>query len=138
VIKGDEANGRLTTLNINNTLKSILNKVEVDPAGFMTKVTKVFINEVKEVMDLNGVGDLVGRINEDNAAAVRNTMIKFVYDKTKERISRVNLLNPSGYGSMLDIATGEAYLNTDENALEAELRNLKINVLSRIKEILVK
>ncbi len=138
VIKGDEANGRLTTLNINNTLKSILNKVEVDPAGFMTKVTEAFINEVKEVMDLNGVGDLVGRINEDNAAAVRNTMIKFVYDKTKERISRVNLLNPSGYGSMLDIATGEAYLNTDESALEAELRNLKINVLSRIKEILVK
>ncbi|WP_291765355.1 hypothetical protein [Caldivirga sp. UBA161] len=139
IIKNNDANsGELTNLNVNDVLGLILSRLEAAPSSFMVKVTNAFINEVRDVMNLNGVGDLIERINEDNVTAVKRIMIKFVYDKVRERISRVNLLNPIGYESLLDIATGEAYINTSENALEAELRNLKLKALTRIKEILVK
>ncbi|WP_156769792.1 hypothetical protein [Caldivirga maquilingensis] len=138
VIKNNDSGSELTGFNVNDVLRLILSKLEADSSSIMSKVTKAFINEVRGVMSLNGVDDLIERINEDNVTNVKRIMIKFVYDKVRERISRVNLLNPTGFESMLDVATGEAYINTSENALEAELRNLKMSTLIRLKEVLIK
>ena len=138
IIKNNDEGNSSGNFNINDVLGLILSRLEASPSSFMAKVTNAFINDVKDVMKLNGVDDLIERINKDNVAAVKRLMIKFVYDKVRERISRVNLLNPTGYKSMLDIATGEAYINAAEDTLEAELRNLKLNTLTKIKEMLIR
>jgi hypothetical protein len=116
----------------------VLSKLETDPQWFMNRVSELFARDVEQAFSAGGIGELARRINPDNASTIKGTLIKYVYSRMRDTISRVNLLNLTGAEPMVNITTGEVYLDAPGDAAEAELMNLRLSILDKVRALLVK
>lgn len=119
-----------------DSIKSILMSLESNPGRFISNVTASFVKNIGQSLSINEAGDLVNRINPSNSSAIKSLLVKYVYDRINDTIARVNLLNASN-ASMIDVATGYTYIDAPDGAVEPEVKNLRLTILSRIRELLV-
>jgi hypothetical protein len=138
LIKRSEPGTPGITPDVGELLRRVLSKLETDPQWFMNRVSELFARDVEQAFSAGGIGELARRINPDNASTIKGTLIKYVYSRMRDTISRVNLLNLTGAEPMVNITTGEVYLDAPGDAAEAELMNLRLSILDKVRALLVK
>jgi len=126
------------TSDFNGLVRSLLGRLESNPQGFINRVSGLFARHVEQAFNASGIGELVRRVNPDNASVIKGMVVKYVYNRVRDTISRVNLLSLNNAEPMVNITTGEVYLDAPGDAAEAELMNLRLSILDKVKALLVK
>lgn len=135
LVKG--ANVGFSPGEVDSIISHVIRLFEEGPSETLRRIGSAFSDTLKPILSKFGLDDLLTRAGPEELGLIKGILMKYIYDRDRDSVNRVNLLEPGDRHSMIDIATGTVYLDSPEGSL-ADSMNLKLMLLDEIKGILLR